>query len=98
VSVLRAQKALGKEAMTIAERIEKLKALRIETTSTKAAVENLQGVLKDAQQKFEQSREDLNTAVKSLREAVQADARATAALMRAEAAARIAGYLDRVTG
>jgi len=82
--------------MKIEERLEQLKALKIEVTATKQAVKDLETSLAEARQEFEAKKAEVTDLTKQLQDAVRADAKATVALLKAEARARLLGIMDRV--
>jgi hypothetical protein len=59
-------------------------------------VKDLETSLAEARQEFEAKKAEVTDLTKQLQDAVRADAKATVALLKAEARARLLGIMDRV--
>lgn len=85
--------------MKKSELMEVLKGLRIECSQTKAAVAELENFVAVKQEEFDTAKRELRELTEKLAKAVQADAKATVKLLKAEARARLAGLLlEQVEG
>lgn len=82
--------------MKIEERLEQLKSLRVEVTETKKAVKDCEVALAEAQQEYDAAKAKVRELTGNLQAAVKADAKATVALLKAEARARLQGIVDRI--
>ena len=82
------------------DRIAELKKLRVEASATKQAMHDLEDCLSKTREEFNAKRAELKDLTEKLQDAVRADAKATVALLKAEARARLLGIaldaLDKV--
>ena len=83
--------------MTKQEVLDALEQLRIEATETRKAVREIEEFVAKTHEEFLAKRAELKDLSAKLQAAVKADAKATVALLKAEARARLMGLIGDVT-